>query len=451
MTLHVVHWIWSLGLGGDAKNLCMLASEQTKWARVSVLTELQDPGPRADELSAKNIAVVSAIDSPESLARFVNANPGPKIAIIHRNGKTNARETALIQAFCRFAIPCFEYNTFSRCDPTTDQYFVGHAHLSRSALLDYATRKKASVFDLINHAAIGYALELPPLIDEMEAKLARKNLGIAADEFVVLKIQRPDLRKWSPLPALAVSRLQNGRPPIRLLVQSAPSARDEWLKERLHDAVTMVAPTADSLTLRQTFAVGNCLANYSNIGETFGLGLAEAMSYGLPVIVNSTPRLDNAQIELCQHEKTGLVANTVSALSSALTRLMEDKDFSQKLGLSARQFIGSTFKADIVESRLRRFMIACLRGKYDSLAALIETPPEADDDYCLDQSWLKQYMQAQTVAQTGTRQLLQSLVDDAYINYLRGLDAFDYAAEIGPHALLEAIKRRAKHGFVLRG
>lgn len=440
-----------MSLGGDAKNLCMLALEQQKWARVSVVTQLQDPGVRAEELNKQNIAVISGIDSPAKLTAFLDENPGEIIAIMHRNGKTDAKETALIETFFKAGIPCFEYNTFSRVDLSTDQYFLGHAHLSRAALLDYAKRKGSSVFALTSHAAIGYALSIPQLIDKQEAKLSRERLGIADDEFVVLKIQRPDLRKWNPLPALAVSRLLNNKLKVRLLVQSAPSARQDWLKDQLDNSVTLLPPTADADKLRQTFAASNCVANYSNIGETFGLGLAEGMSYALPVIVNSTPRLDNAQIELCQHEVTGLVANTISALASAIKRLSEDNQLARKLGNAGCQFISSTFRSDIVESRLRSFIIDRLKNSNSKYSAMIPQPLIAADNYRLDKSWLDQYKQARINAVVDSTSPLQSLLDDAYVNYLRGLDAFDYAAEIGPHALIEAVKRRAKHGFVVRG
>src|SRR5215470_11837740 len=86
----------------------------------------------------------------------------------------------------------------------------------------------------------------------------------------------------------------------------------------------VVEPNADSSRIRRTIAAADCLGNYSQIGETFGLAMAEAMCCGLPVIVNSTPSMDNAQVELCDHGKTGLVANSLRALTSALSFLAND-------------------------------------------------------------------------------------------------------------------------------
>ena len=67
------------------------------------------------------------------------------------------------------------------------------------------------------------------------------------------------------------------------------------------------------------------LAHSSLIGESFGCTIAEAMSQGKPVIVNSTPYFDNAQIELVDHNKNGYIANNPEAYANAVYDLMENR------------------------------------------------------------------------------------------------------------------------------
>jgi hypothetical protein len=72
------------------------------------------------------------------------------------------------------------------------------------------------------------------------------------------------------------------------------------------------------------------------VGESFGYTLAEAMAWGLPVLVDSTPWADNAQIELVGHEAQGLIAGRPAAFSAALLRLAQGQALRQRLGRLAR-------------------------------------------------------------------------------------------------------------------
>src|SRR5690606_27840361 len=107
---------------------------------------------------------------------------------------------------------------------------------------------------------------------------------------------------------------------------------------------------------RQTLAASDCLLNYSGIGESFGVAIVEGMAAGLPVLTNSQPHLDNAQVEHCQHDVTGLVANTITGLASALERLAGDADLRARLGENGRRYATDCFSAERVEQRLRRFV-----------------------------------------------------------------------------------------------
>jgi hypothetical protein len=75
------------------------------------------------------------------------------------------------------------------------------------------------------------------------------------------------------------------------------------------------------------------------MGESFGYGIAEPMNLGKPVVTNSTPCLDQAQIELVRHGETGFVIGTSWTLSDAILTLAGKPEVRDSLGRSARRHI----------------------------------------------------------------------------------------------------------------
>ena len=75
MRPHIAHWIWSLTLGGDAKNLSALALAQEAWADVTILTRSDPAGIRASDLEAKGITVIPGVDSIDRLTEWVDNSP----------------------------------------------------------------------------------------------------------------------------------------------------------------------------------------------------------------------------------------------------------------------------------------------------------------------------------------------------------------------------------------
>jgi hypothetical protein len=447
--LRIAHWIWNLTIGGDAKNLVALAVAQSTWADVSVLIRSLSPEQNYQELEEAGIEVSSAIDLPKKLIEWVELN-SPELVIFHRNGRPDSLETRLVESLVARKIACFQYNTFARVDPSTASLWSGQLHLSCTSMMQYAQRLQVSPLKLPNHAAIGYPVAIPALVEKEERALARQALGVPPQAFVALRLVRPDLRKWDPMPVLAVRRMADARRPIHLIVRAAPSSRAQWIKEQCRSAVSLLEPTSNPQQLRLTLAASDCLVNCSQIGETFGLGLAEAMAAGLPPIVNSTPHMDNAQIELCQHGVTGLVANTVSGLADALRYLQEFPDDAQRLGLQARRYIQSTFATEIVELRLRHFLLNQLEKEQSQLVKMIPPIADSPDSYKLDEEWLSHYSQLLTSVQPDKSSLMKKLIDETQLSMLRLSDNISYALSIGIGGSVRAIKRRLRQGSLAR-
>ncbi len=444
---HIAHWILDLGLGGDAKNLVSLAGEQVKWARVTILTQEKELGQRAGSLD-RNVEVVPGVVPSDALADWIVANR-PQVLIVHRNGAPNSTETAIAEICSRNGVSCFEYNTFARVDKETDHLWSGHIHLSRASLTQYARRRGVSPFDLVSHKAIGYAVATTNGISEAERSEARRKLNVPVEAFVVSRLVRPDLRKWDPMPVLSMKKLVRQKIPAYLLLRAAPPERYSWIRDSLGNSVGLLEPSVVDVDVRNTLAASDVVVNYSVIGETFGLALAEAMEAGLPVIVNSTPQMDNAQTELCCHGERGLVANTVSSLSAALKYLRENPEAKERFGLAGRQFVDTTFAPAVVESRLRRFFGECLRAAGSQTGSGF---PELsnDDQYQLTPKWLENYNSYQESFADGGN-AFENLADDCQLKIARLEDSFLYARKIGMGGIIEKVARRLSQGSLLRG
>jgi glycosyltransferase involved in cell wall biosynthesis len=80
--------------------------------------------------------------------------------------------------------------------------------------------------------------------------------------------------------------------------------------------------------------------------EGFGVVCAEAMAHGRPVVASRVGGL----LDLVVHEETGLLVppRDVEALRAALTRLLDDRELRERMGMKARERIKEHFSWDRV-------------------------------------------------------------------------------------------------------
>ena len=101
----------------------------------------------------------------------------------------------------------------------------------------------------------------------------------------------------------------------------------------------------------------------SSIGESFGYGIAEPMNLGKPVITNSVPWHDQAQLELVQHGVCGWVANSRSNLRKAIDSLANDPALRARFGQSGRHRIQKIANLDRSAQRLRLALSCAMEGR----------------------------------------------------------------------------------------
>jgi hypothetical protein len=104
----------------------------------------------------------------------------------------------------------------------------------------------------------------------------------------------------------------------------------------------LLRPTlSDFDRLAAIYTAGDLMLHMADWGESYGYTIAEAMQLGLPLVTQSTPWGDNAQVELVEHGRTGFVCSTCRGAVDALLRLARDQKLCRQLGAAAVERIDS--------------------------------------------------------------------------------------------------------------
>ncbi|NJK90804.1 MAG: glycosyltransferase [Blastochloris sp.] len=133
----------------------------------------------------------------------------------------------------------------------------------------------------------------------------------------------------------------------------------------------------------------------SSIGESFGYGLAEPMALGKPVITNSVPWHDQAQIELVRHGECGLIASTLPSMKAAILRMAENEEWRVKCGELAREHILKVANPSESTNRLEMAMKCAIEGldnphAEQDLEKALQTGKYLDKHqwgHCLGEQW----------------------------------------------------------------
>jgi glycosyltransferase involved in cell wall biosynthesis len=151
-------------------------------------------------------------------------------------------------------------------------------------------------------------------------------------------------------------------PDFRYRVLGAlPEVRDWVAGSGLAAQVEFCDPVHDEAGLAGFLDTVSVLAHANATGESFGLAIAEAMAAGLPVVTHPCPPpRDNAQLELVEHGRTGLVADSAEDYASAVAWLLRHPDEARRMGRAGQDKARALYRAQSVARRLETFYDALL-------------------------------------------------------------------------------------------
>jgi glycosyltransferase involved in cell wall biosynthesis len=370
----IVHVAAELGQGGTERAIELLATfaEGPPGQRVAALDR---DGPTGERLRAAGVEVKVFAGDYAAAGAWI-AGRGPAVALLNRSGKPDPKWNGLIRALAGGPVMPLEVNHFgwldrgAIADGLKGSFCVSGTALAkylRQLLGHWPTDEELAALPLA--VCAGNNPVAPPELPAADRAGLRQVLGLPSGAFLALRIGRPDPRKWSDLLILHGSRLLAELPRLHFVFLSAPENREPVIRRLLGDRATLVPFTADRGLVTRHLAAADVMLHYARYGESFGYALAEAALAGLPVIVQSTPWGDNAQVELIRDGETGFVVRDYLGAKRALAKLMNDPSFAAALVERARADMATRFGIGGTWRLMRAFIDHALAGGRGLLTA----------------------------------------------------------------------------------
>ncbi|MBQ4133557.1 MAG: glycosyltransferase family 4 protein [Desulfovibrionaceae bacterium] len=346
----VLHIVKALGLGGTEKVMQLMALGLRGSRFEPAVFSLQD-GARAAMLQDGGIDVKIS----DRLFEYI-LEQRPHIVHVHRAGWPEpglmrpiaaARLRLARQTGSSFKL--LETNVFGRHDPSPEgktfdtTLFVSHFCAQRFARLHQLPAeppRRQVLYNPIDYATIS-AQTLPPAQRDYSRPVAGR-------------VSRPDPGKWSNLaldwlpsvcaeiPGFRYKIIGGIEPAVQFVQKHRLEQQVEFLPAFLNDSA--LAGFLDGLSV---------FAHANDTGESFGLVIAEAMAAGLPVITHpAAGERDNAQLELVEHGKTGLIAGNAEEYAAAVIWLLNHPAEARRMGAAGREKAAREYAQEVIAAKL---------------------------------------------------------------------------------------------------
>jgi len=290
------------------------------------------------------------------------------VAVIHRAGCAERTWSEMLRILRAAKIDLvIEINIFGLVDSSPEDELIDwHLHISKTSYCSFRERALDARYPRMErHRVLYIPIETSMYAAGPDAATRRADLrgrlGFTENDFVLLRVGRPDFRKWGDLLLESIPVVLGKIPQACFLFLSAPPSRAWYMRHRFPaDRVRVLPVTSDDGKLRDAYESADVYLHSSRRGESYGASLVEAMAASLPIVVNSTPWRDNAQVELVEHMRTGIIANSPKAISGALAHLHASSEDRLKMGQAGRAKAESLYDASVVCKSLASLIVATL-------------------------------------------------------------------------------------------
>jgi glycosyltransferase involved in cell wall biosynthesis len=186
----------------------------------------------------------------------------------------------------------------------------------------------------------------------------RESMGVEPGGVMVLYAGRISKEKSLDVLLKAYLLLAGEHPKARLVVTGDGPQRQALIRSFRHPAITFTSwkrgeELATLLASADVFALPSTT-------ETLSLVSLESMASGVPVLAMNAGGVR----DVVQHERTGLLANSVQEFEQGLRRLIEDIPLRTELGLNGRRYAEGKTWSHAFES-LERNYVEAVAGKHE--------------------------------------------------------------------------------------
>lgn len=442
--IRVAYLVNQLAFGGTEKAVQLLAQNLDRSLFEPLVCGIYSGGYRDEILRKSGIGVFVAEGSFAKLRKFLEESR-VDIAHVHRAG---GREPMPIEAASEAGAKIIlETNHFGDADfSESGRKLDFHIMISKFVAYRYMQKKRLSPDEFLRNATVIYnPVEInmidSPRFSRQEIQNIREDLGIQ-DDYVIGRVGRAEA-KWNDFPLEVASYLAKKQMRFTyLIVGGLPENIERGIRRRGLSRIFLDIGKVTDEELSKVYYVLDVLAHTSKRGETFGYTLAEAMAAERPVVVQSTPYADNAQLELVDNGYNGFVANTPPTYAEAIRELLINQELRDRMGKASGLRAREMFDSSKVTRAYERVYLHLLSRKYPN-SEFVSAAEKLEDEIAKQKEDLKEYPSQYTAKLVNLfrqpRTLDRILTDLKYGNTYLRLESY-YRRKIRKR--LQAIFRR---------
>ncbi|MDD5382511.1 MAG: glycosyltransferase [Candidatus Margulisbacteria bacterium] len=361
--IRVAQVVNQLSIGGTEKTIEVFANNLDKDLFEVSIYALFSGGARYDRFK-QNFKTYVLNGNFDAFVHHLKENH-IDIMHIHRSGY---EEPFAIHAAREAGVPIIvETKIFGAVDKSSSgRQIDASIFISKMCALRFMNQTHLSTNDFFKKNIVIYnpieinKYQIPPA----EVAAFKRSLGILPGEFVLGRVSRADPFKFGNVCLKMMPYLLTEVPNVKYIIVGCPPSKLEMIKRlKLSNNVITLPEIDDERQLAVFYESLDLYAYAAYHGESFGITLAEAMAHRKPVIVNSTPAIDNAQVELVDHGETGFIANWPFNYAQAVASILKDKVLKKQLGEKGFQKADRLYNAKTVTRQLEQLYLNLCRQK----------------------------------------------------------------------------------------
>jgi len=365
--INVLHVIAGLGIGGMQKALQLYTEYLDKEIFKVMVCGLFKGGERGELLAQKGFEVY-VLNGRK--AELLNLMRSKKIDIVHLHPHADFNPQP-VEAAIDAQVPVKVASNIYAEIP--DNFFTRHIDLhlmiSKWCALRCKIWSKLPWPDFLKKATVLYnPVDLAEIddrpVNDYSNKELREIYQIPEDYFIIGRHGRPQPDKWGDLGIEMLPHLLKIIPKVKYLVMGFPPAKMGKIRQLgLEDYFIFLEPTVDQEKINELLYLVDVFPTCTVHGESFGNVIAEAMAWRKPVVSNSLPHRYNSQVELIDHGKTGLIANTPKDFGEAMAYLLTHHKIRQAMGEAGRKKVEENYEVKINTRSLEKIYLDLLIKK----------------------------------------------------------------------------------------
>ena len=368
--MRVLTVVKDLHLGGTQRVAQNYSIGYKNFGLASAVLAYYDGGYRQKRLKDEGIQVFVGGSQKFQISNAIREadNWNPDIIHIHNTGYTDHQSGNILHFLRKNNRKVIETNVFARVDFSKNRELVDlHLLLSKWCLWKWSMWSK-----YLYPRPIGVVL--PNCIESTSFKKSttkikidiKQKLKIPKNAFIFGRIGQPLMSKWSIDILRAFNKIVRENPNVYLLLIGAP----EKLIQKVNKLNIFVRKRIINIPMLESdrdlvnyYSIIDTFVHSSQIGESFGMVLAEAMLCGCPVITVSRPLNDNSQIEVVSPPLGGYVLSNSNELYKTMCQFLNNERLRNRISRSAPISIKERYDIQIIMPKLIKIIDIIVNSK----------------------------------------------------------------------------------------